>query len=209
MRDKLAIFDMDGTVFDTHLDWLKIREELNIPPGGNILAEIYRGNSVDKKRLEILEKYEKENTLKARPISGIAAFLLYLKQRKIHTALLTNNNKENTFFLLSKYHLDFDLVVTRETGLWKPEPGAFFFAMEKYGCQPEEAISIGDSHYDVQASHRAKVSKIFLIETPRTVILQRENPGIILFRDYVDLKGILEKTREGFLARGTGNLSTE
>ena len=206
---KLAIFDMDGTVFDSHLDWLKIREELDIPPGGNILAEIYRDNSVDKKRLETLEKYEKENTFKARPINGIAAFLLYLKQRTIDTALLTNNNRGNTSFLLSKYNLDFDLVVTRETGLWKPEPGAFFFAMEKCGCQSEEAVSIGDSHYDVLASHRAKVSNIFLIETSRTVILQQENPGIILFRDYVELKGILEESGEGFLACGTGRLSTK
>ena len=30
---KLAIFDMDGTVFESHLDWIKIREELEIDRG--------------------------------------------------------------------------------------------------------------------------------------------------------------------------------
>ncbi|UCH93486.1 MAG: hypothetical protein JSV88_24885, partial [Candidatus Aminicenantes bacterium] len=72
---KLAIFDMDGTVFKSHLDWLKIREELNISPGGNILGEIYKNNRVDKIRLEILENYEHENTLKTEPIKGIPGFL--------------------------------------------------------------------------------------------------------------------------------------
>ena len=39
---KLAIFDMDGTVFENYLDWLQIRKELDIKQGGNILKEIYK-----------------------------------------------------------------------------------------------------------------------------------------------------------------------
>ena len=125
---KLAVFDMDGTVFTSHLDWLKIREELNIPPGGNILKEIYNNNQVDKKRLEILESYEKENTLKTEPINGIPDFLFYLKKRNIATVLLTNNNRENTHYLLDKFDIEFDLVMTRELKLWKPDPDAFFMS---------------------------------------------------------------------------------
>ncbi len=37
---KLAIFDMDGTVFESYLDWKKIKTELCIE-NGNILKEIY------------------------------------------------------------------------------------------------------------------------------------------------------------------------
>jgi HAD superfamily hydrolase (TIGR01509 family) len=190
---KLAIFDMDGTVFKSYLDWLKIREELDIPPGGNILEEIYNDNRVDKKRLEILENYEKENTLKTEPINGISDFIIFLKRGNIATALLTNNNRENTYYLLDKFHLDFDLVVTRELKLWKPDPEAFFYAMEKTDCTPGESISIGDSHYDVKASLRANVPHIFIIKTPRSIALQEENPDIILFTDYLDLKNIIKE----------------
>jgi HAD superfamily hydrolase (TIGR01509 family) len=188
----LAIFDMDGTVFTSYLDWLKIREELNIPPGGNILEEIYKDNRVDKKRLEILENYEQENTLKTEPINGISDFIIFLKRENIATALLTNNNRENTYYLLDKFHLDFDLVVTRELKLWKPDPEAFFYAMKKTSCTAEETISIGDSHYDVKASHRANVPYIFIIKTPRSISLQKDSPDIILFADYIDLKNILK-----------------
>ena len=38
---KLAIFDMDGTVFESHLDWKKIKEILGVK-SGNILKEIYK-----------------------------------------------------------------------------------------------------------------------------------------------------------------------
>jgi HAD superfamily hydrolase (TIGR01509 family) len=196
---KLAIFDMDGTVFKSYLDWLKIREELDIPPGGNILEEIYNDNRVDKKRLEILENYEKENTLKTEPISGISDFIIFLKRENIATALLTNNNRENTYYLLDKFHLDFDLVVTRELKLWKPDPEAFFYSMKKTSCTSEETISIGDSHYDVKASQRANVPYIFIIKTPRSISLQKDNPDIILFEDYLELKTIIK--RKGLFAR--------
>lgn len=190
---KLAIFDMDGTVFESHLDWLKIREELNIQPGGNILEEIYMNNQVDKKRLKILENYEKENTLKTEPIKGIADFLFYLQKGSITTVLLTNNNRENTHYLLNKFNLYFDLVMTREMKLWKPDPDAFFYAMKKTGYTSEETISIGDSHYDVKSSRRANVPYIFIIKTPRSISLQKENPDIILFQDYFDLKAIIKR----------------
>jgi HAD superfamily hydrolase (TIGR01509 family) len=194
---KLAIFDMDGTVFTSHLDWLKIREELNIPPGGNILKEIYMNNQVDRKRLEILENYEKENTLKTEPIKGIPNFLFYLHKGNITTVLLTNNNRENTHYLLDKFDLDFDIVMTRELKLWKPDPDAFFYAMKQTGYTPKESISIGDSHYDVKASRRANVPYIFIIKTPRSISLQKENPDIVLFQDYFDLKAIIK--RKGIL----------
>ncbi len=192
---KLAIFDMDGTVFTSHLDWLKIREELNILPGGNILEEIYMNNQVDKKRLEILENYEKENTLKTEPIKGIPDFLFFLHKGNITTVLLTNNNRENTHYLLDKFDFNFDLVMTRELKLWKPDPDAFFYAMKKTGYAADETISIGDSHYDVKASLRANVPYIFIIKTPRSISLQKENPDIILFDDYIDLKNIIKEKR--------------
>jgi pyrophosphatase PpaX len=188
---------MDGTVFKSHLDWLKIREELDIPAGGNILAEIYKNNQVDKIRLEILENYERENTLKTEPIKGISEFLVYLQKGNLTTVLLTNNNRENTDYLLNKFNFEFDMVMTREMKLWKPDPDAFFYAMNKSKCTPEQTISIGDSHYDVNASQQANVPYIFLIKTPRSLALQQQNPDIILFEDYFDLKTII--TEKGLI----------
>ena len=190
---KLAIFDMDGTVFKSYLDWLEIRRELKIPPGGNILEKIYKDNHVDKERLEILENYERDNTLKTEPINGISDFLVYLKRVNMTTVLLTNNNRENTHFLLAKFNIDFDLVITRELKLWKPDPEAFFYVMKKTGYTPKSTISIGDSHYDVKASRRANVPYIFIIKTPTSISLQKEIPDIILFRDYFDLKTIIKR----------------
>jgi HAD superfamily hydrolase (TIGR01509 family) len=191
---KLAIFDMDGTVFESHLDWLKIREELEIERGGDILKEIYRGDRVDRARLEILEKYERENTLKTKPIKGIGEFLRFLKGGGVTAVLVTNNNRDNTYFLLNQFGLTFDLVVTREMKLWKPDPDAFFYAMDLYRCKPGDTITIGDSHYDVKASRRAHVSHIFIIKSSRAIqMIGADTKDVIYFDDYIDLKAILEK----------------
>lgn len=193
---KLAILDMDGTVFESYLDWQFIREKLKIKKGGDILKEIYRDNQVDKERLETLEAYEKENTQKTVPIKGIKEFLTRLKNKQIPTALVTNNNTENTDFLLEKFNLDFDLVITRDLNLWKPEPDALLYAMKKYGSAPGETVSIGDSIYDVRASRRAKVPRIFVIDNAKTrEFLANESSengkDVTFFKDYLELQEIL------------------
>lgn len=191
---KLAVFDMDGTIFESYLDWLKIREELKIPQGDSILQEIYKTGKVDKVRLDILERYERENTLKTKPIDGFSQCLRYLETRQIKTALVTNNNKQNTDFLLTRFNLCFEVVITREMGLWKPEPDAFFYVMNLYGCTAEEVISIGDSHYDVRASRAARIPAIYIIEKEdRGVPIEGErDDGITYFTDYYQLKEIFE-----------------
>ena len=189
---KLAVFDMDGTVFESYLDWLKIREELNIPQGVSILQEIYKDGKVDNARLGILERYEKENTLKTKPIEGIVEYLHYLENRQIKPALVTNNSKTNTDFLLTKFNLHFDVVITREMQLWKPDPDAFFYVMNLYGSNAKEVISIGDSYYDIRAARAANISAIFIIKNKsRGVPLEIEH-GVTYFDDYYHLIEIFE-----------------
>jgi HAD superfamily hydrolase (TIGR01549 family) len=192
---KLAIFDMDGTVFESYLDWPRIKEELNINiKNGNILKEIYKENGVDYDRLQTLESYEEYNTFKTKPIKGISECLCFLESREIKTALITNNNQKNTDFLLKKFNLGFDTVITREMRLWKPDPDAFFYVMKLYHCRADEVISIGDSHYDIKAPKAANISNIFIIkkETGPLPVAGDDDSKVIYFNDFFHLKEILE-----------------
>ncbi|MCU0290163.1 MAG: HAD family hydrolase [Acidobacteria bacterium] len=189
---KLAVFDMDGTIFESYLDWLQIRAELNIPAGSSILQEIYKDGKVDLDRLEILERYEEENTLKTKPIDGVMECIGYLVNHQVKTVLLTNNNKKNTDFLLTRFALHFDAVITREMHLWKPGPDAFFYIMNLYDSTAEEIISIGDSHYDIHASRAANIPAIFIIKNQDEGIPIENENDVIYFENYNHLKEILE-----------------
>ena len=189
---KLAIFDMDGTIFESYLDWPRIKEELDInTKNGNILKEIYKENGVDYERLQTLESYEEYNTLKTKPIKGISECLKYLESRDIKTALITNNNKKNTDFLLRKFNLGFDTVITREMRLWKPGPDAFFYVMKLYNCKADEVISIGDSHYDIKAPKGANIPGIFIIKKETgSLPVDVDDSEVIYFNDFFHLREI-------------------
>lgn len=184
---KLAIFDMDGTIVESHLDWVKIREDLDINIKSNILKEIYRDGSVDQERLAKLERYEDANTLKTKPIKGISNFLSFLKSRSVNTALVTNNSKKNSEFLLNKFDLSFDMLITREMRLWKPSAEPFLYVMERFRCDRQETISIGDSRYDVQASREAGIKNIYIIKN-ESAILPEDIDHITFFSDFFELK---------------------
>ena len=193
---KLAIFDMDGTVFESYLDWGNIKKELCIEKG-NILKEIYN-NSVDYEKLKILEKHEEQNTLKTRPLNGVSEFISFLRKNKIETSLITNNSKKNTDYLLDKFKIKFDVIITREIRFWKPEPDAFFYLMDLYKCKPKEILSIGDSHYDIIASKKAGISDVFVVKKNIKDgvghIIQDDkrflNERIVFFTNYFELKNI-------------------
>ena len=190
---KLVIFDMDGTIFECHLNWKEIKEELGIR-SGRILSEIYGDNGVDVERLQILEKHESENSMKTKPLAGIELFMTFLRSTGIKIALITNNNRENTTYLLKKYPMDFDMIITREMKMWKPEPDALIHAMNRFGCQPMETISIGDSHIDIISSKKANIANMFIISDNSRVI----DPAIIddsvtFFSDYQQLHKLMSK----------------
>jgi HAD superfamily hydrolase (TIGR01549 family) len=186
---------MDGTIFESYLDWRQIKNELNIAGDESILETIYRDDQVDHARLAILENYEKENTRKTIPINGIAHFLRFLSGQRIVAALVTNNSRENSEYLLKKYNLEFDLVVTRESRLWKPSPAPFYFVMNRFTCREDETISIGDSLYDLSASRKAGIMDVFLVYNQQTSVLNSDH--ITYFKDFIELKDILE-TRYNF-----------
>jgi len=187
---KLAIFDMDGTVFESRLDWQHIRSNLQIEPGHSILQTIYQGNQVDRQRLALLEEYEHKNTLQIEPIKGISDFIEYLKNNGLSVTLVTNNNKKNARYLLDKYQITFHQVITRESGLWKPEPHAFQKLMNEYSALPSQTLAIGDSLYDIKAARAAGISQIYVINGNSSLPLNDEE--IIFFDDYHQLRKIID-----------------
>ncbi len=158
-----VIFDMDGTIVDVPYDWKKIKEELETD-GKPILSHLQDLNEPEKsKKWRILEKHENEATARAKLKKGMQQFLIFLQEKGIKTALVTNNSRRNVDFLLDKFKLEFDLVIARETGLWKPSGAPFLYVLESLRIKKEEICVIGDSHFDVKAAEAAGIGKVFIL----------------------------------------------
>lgn len=161
------IFDLDGTIIDVPYDWSKIRTELGTR-GTSILSDLEALDVPERKRkLKILTRYEGRATRKARLKPGSKALLDFLAREKIKTALVSNNSRKNVDFILGKFGLAFDCILTRESGLWKPSGKPLRQAMRLLGLKSRECIAVGDSHYDILAAEDAGIEKIFLITRNR------------------------------------------
>lgn len=157
------IFDMDGTIFDTSYDWIKIKEELQT--GGKPILSYIEGLKEPEKsrKLHVLEKYENEATKTASLKQGMDDYIRFLRKNGILLALVTNNSRKNTDYLLKKHGLNFDYVITRESGLWKPGGAPFLKVMKNFGVNAEECMVVGDSLFDVEAAKKACIRYIFII----------------------------------------------
>ena len=164
---KGVIFDMDGTIVDAPYDWKKIKSDL-VNQDKPILSFLKSLKEPERsEKWKILEEYEDKATKKAVLKDGIPDLLDFLTEKGVRKVLVTNNSRRNVTFLLNKFKLRFDYVISRESGLWKPSGAPFIAVMERLKLRREECCVIGDSHFDIKAAVEAKISKIFILNRDR------------------------------------------
>ncbi len=154
---------MDGTVVDVLYDWGKIKADLGTQ-GKPILTYIENLDEPERsEKWKILERYESEATQKAKLKPGMRDLLDLLSTRGVKKALVTNNSRKNVSFLLEKFRLEFDCVISRERGLWKPSGAPILVALKELQLNKEECCVVGDSHFDIQAAEEAGIPLIFIL----------------------------------------------
>ncbi len=163
MKIKGIIFDMDGTIVDVPYDWAQIRSELDTQ-GKPILSYIQNLPEPQKsQKWAVLEGFEEKATLQAELKAGIPKLLKAMQQRRIKTALVSNNSQKNVSFLLEKFSLEFDRVMSRESGLCKPSAEPFLKVLKEWGIAAEECCVVGDSVFDILAAQAADINHVFII----------------------------------------------
>jgi len=165
MSIKGIIFDLDGTVVENSYDWPRIREELGMV-ATSILTYLDSLEGPERSRKwSVLQTHEAEQTEASVLRDGVRDFLGLLRERGIAVALVTNNTRKNTDFLLKKFGLDFDCVITRESGLWKPSGAPFLEVLKRLGLEPGDCGVVGDTQFDVLAAIDAGIGAIFLLSS--------------------------------------------
>lgn len=165
MKHICALFDMDGTIYDSGIDFLALRERLGLPQNGMPILDQLRTASSEIRThgVELLHAAEAEGAANGQVIPGAPELLAWLQERDIRCALITNNSRRSVKAVLKKHPLAFDLILTRDDGAAKPEPDLFLNALERLHVQPSRAVVIGDTHLDALAAHRAGIQEICLV----------------------------------------------
>ena len=158
-----VIFDMDGTLIESLLDFVAIRDYLDIPIDVGILEGI---DAMPPDRRETAARWLLEQELAAvrtaALLPGVHELLVACASAGLKTALLTRNAQQVMETVIEKFDLAFDLAWSRENGPIKPEPDGILRACAALGIAPERTACIGDFRYDIIAANTAGATSILL-----------------------------------------------
>ena len=182
-KNKVVLFDLDGTLINSGLSFLKIVNELKEKEGQSsvdfeivrkyssrgatlVLKNSFPDASEDKISLlksEFLSKYEKIMTSNIVKYDGVDALLEHLAAKKVKWGIVTNKSAIYTMPIVEKlnWHKLTDAIICPEDlNKAKPSPEGIFRGLELLDGDPKQSYYIGDHQRDIETAHNAGVISI-------------------------------------------------
>jgi HAD superfamily hydrolase (TIGR01549 family) len=185
------VFDLDGTLVDSKLDFAALAKRLEIPMGSPIL-ELVATWPTDRQAwaMKVIHDFEAEGAAASEPIPGAFDFLRFLQGRAIPTALFTRNSKAVMRATLQKHNLDFAIALAREDVPPKPKPDGLHLIQQQWRIPTGQILYVGDYLYDLQAGIAASMPTA--VYAPQPPDFSTEG-AFLLFRDYAELNPYIEQ----------------
>jgi HAD superfamily hydrolase (TIGR01509 family) len=162
IRPSAILLDMDGTLTRPMLDFPAIKAEMGIGsrPILEALAEL---DPARRREAEaILLRHEDRAAAESSLNPGCRELIDWTRSHRIHVALITRNSRRSVDIVLAQHGLAIDVVVTRDDGLFKPDPRPLLLACQRLQADPADAWMVGDGRYDVEAGLAAGMKTVWI-----------------------------------------------
>lgn len=172
------IFDLDGTLVDTKLDFKLLCQQLGWPEGTPILEHLATLDDPAERLWaeQIICHFEMQGAASAQWMPGAEEFLWHLSEQDIPTAVLTRNMKAASQLCRQKLSIPISLWITREDCPAKPDPTGLWLIAKEWQLPPAELLFIGDYSFDLETAKRAGM--------PSCLYLTAENQHFLPDADY-------------------------
>lgn len=180
MSGPAVLFDVDGTLVDSTylhaLAWWRALDDAGhrtpmavlhrlIGMGGSELLQKVRGHDDESLRRGHSRHYQRlKGDLTALP--GARDLLRTTREHGATVVLATSAEPHDLDDLLrvldAEDHID-EIVTAGDVEAAKPAGDIFSAALSKAGCQPSEALAVGDTAWDVMAAGRAGVACVAVL----------------------------------------------
>jgi HAD superfamily hydrolase (TIGR01509 family) len=159
---KAILFDMDGTLTEPMLDFPRIKREMGIGERPILEALADLPDAARQAAQEVLLRHEQEAAENSRLNSGCSELLDLLARHTVSAALITRNSRASVKTVCALHGLNFDVLITREDGKFKPDPEPLLEACRRLRVDKHEAWMVGDGQYDIEAGLAAGIRTIWL-----------------------------------------------
>jgi HAD superfamily hydrolase (TIGR01509 family) len=185
MTVRAAILDIDGTLIDSNdahaRAWVDVGKEMGydiefahvrrlIGMGGDKVVPEITGLEDDSDEAEKVKKrrgeiFQERYLPTLQPFPRARELLERFQADGMTLVVATSASKDDMGKLLEKAGIK-DLIEEKtsqsDVEASKPDPDVIEAAVEKAGCKPSEAVMLGDTPYDVEASRKAGVPCVAL-----------------------------------------------
>lgn len=173
---KYILFDLDGTLVDSPIDFAGMRRSLGINEKQDILGYLESIKDKDPDRYaegaDIVYQYELEASKKVNLFEGVLDFLDFLKSEQFKMGVVTRNCREIAEIQMKGITHFFEHILTRDdVQNPKPHPESFLFFNQKYNFTSDKTLFIGNHRHDYEFAQNNKL--MYLEYVPLKV--QKEN----------------------------------
>ncbi|WP_415839077.1 HAD family hydrolase [Pseudoalteromonas byunsanensis] len=156
---KGVIFDLDGTLVSSELDFQLIKAQVGCPRDLDLLDFISQLPSpyMRQEAMNIVHQHEMLDAHNAQLMPGVAKCLEQLTLMQIPMAIVTRNFGRAAKLKLSQCNVPISLMLTRDDAPAKPNPSGLLHIAKQWHFTPNHCMYVGDYLYDIQAAHNAKM----------------------------------------------------
>jgi HAD superfamily hydrolase (TIGR01549 family) len=154
---KGVIFDLDGTLVESRLDFALLKSLVGCPEGVDILGHIesITDAAVKLDAMRIVQTHELQDAESAAWLPGARNLVAQLAKRNLPMAIVTRNFSEAAQIKITRNNIPISLIICREDAPPKPDPTALQMIARRWQLPANRIVYIGDFLYDIQAAKRA------------------------------------------------------
>lgn len=158
-----VIFDLDGTLVSSSLDFAAIKHEIGCPLEADVLSFLKTlPKRTQHEAMSVIHRHELLDAQRCDWIPGARAFVETCIEHAIPMAIVTRNSLQSSKVKIERNAIPIDRVITRENSKPKPDPTALLQVARDFELPTHSILMVGDYRYDLEAGRNANMKSCLI-----------------------------------------------
>jgi HAD superfamily hydrolase (TIGR01549 family) len=159
------LFDLDGTLVESDLDFERIRKELQIHEHEDIIHHVNAlPENLRKEKEQRLQEIEIEAAERAQFFPGVVELLEELSVQAVPIGILTRNCRAVLNTTIERLALKVDLALCREDAPPKPDPAGAMQFLKRFALHAPQTLFVGDYKFDIDCGKNAGMKTALFLQ---------------------------------------------